>query len=167
MTLPYNPITARLEAIAACLCAEIEDPENGVPKVCFCGLVPGEIPPAVYSGNCEVACGMAWVRLVTLYPATGIGIASTEPVRCDVPLGIDVEVGMLRCMSVGDERGNLPSDLEQHEAVALQMADAMVMLKALLCCDAIPSGDVIIGQYQTLGPEGGLVGGFFTLSMAV
>lgn len=165
MTLPYNGIMARLEALAACLCAEIEDPANGVPGVCFCGVVPGDQPPAVYSGNCSDACGMAWVRLVTMYPATGVGIAESRPIRCDPALGVDVEVGMLRCMSVGDERGNLPSLEEQHDAVALQMADSMVMLKALLCCDAFGSEVVIVGQYQPVGPQGGLVGGVFVASM--
>lgn len=166
MVLPYNAIMARLEAVAACLCAAIEDPENGVPGVCYCGVVPGDQPPAVYSGDCEDECGMAWVRLATVYPATGVGVTNLQPLRCDPALGLDVEIGMLRCMSVGDERGNLPTAQEQHDAVALQMADMTVMLKALLCCDAIPSGDVIIGQYQPLGPQGGLVGGLFTASIS-
>lgn len=167
MTLPYNPAFARLQALAACLCAEILDPANGVPDVCYCGVVPGAGPPAVYAGNCKDKCGMAWVRLASVYPATAVGVASIVPARCDVGMGVDVEVGILRCMSVGDERGNLPSPQEQTDAVELQMADMLVMWKAILCCSAIPSGDIILGQYQPLGPEGGLVGGAFTLSLAV
>jgi len=165
MTLPYNGVMARLEALAACLCAQIEDPDNGVPKVCYCGVVPGDQPPAAYAGDCKVACGMAWVRLATLYPATGVGVADSRPSRCTPALGIDVEVGILRCMSVGDERGNLPSAREQRDAVDLQMADSVVMLKALLCCEAFDSDVVIVGQYQPLGPQGGLVGGMFQASM--
>lgn len=165
-TLPFNPIMARLEALAACLCAEIQDPENGVPDVCYCGVVPGDQPPAMYAGNCKVKCGMAWVRLATLYPATGIGVADTALIKCNPTIGADVEVGMLRCISVGDDRGNLPSAEEQRDAVALQMADAIVMLKALLCCEAFPSEGVVVGQYQPLGPQGGLVGGLFQASVA-
>lgn len=166
MTYPYNPVFARLQAIAACLCAAIQDPENGVPDVCYCGVVPGGTPPAIYSGNCKDKCGMAWVRLTTAYPSTAVGAASVQPARCDVGMGMDVEVGMLRCMSVGDDRGNPPPPQEQIDATELQMADLLVMWKAILCCDAIPNGDVILGQYTPVGPEGGLVGGFFTLSMA-
>lgn len=165
MTFPYNPIFARLQALAACLCAEIADSDNGVPDVCYCGIVPGATPPALYAGNCKDKCGMAWVRLVTVYPATGVGVLSTQPAKCDTGMGADLEIGILRCMSVGDERGNLPTAQQQADAVELQMADTMVMWKAMVCCDAIPSGDVIVGQYTPVGPEGGLVGGFFTLSM--
>jgi hypothetical protein len=167
MTLPYNPVTARVQAIAACLCAEIADPDNGVPDVCYCGVMPGAAIAAQYAGDCASKCGMAWVRLVTAYPSVTLGAASIQPARCTTGMGIDVEVGILRCMSVGDERGNMPTLQEQTDAAALQYADISVMWKAILCCDAIPPMDAILGQYQPMGPEGGLVGGAFTLSMAV
>ena len=165
--LPFNPVTAILEAVAACLCAEIQNPANGVPDVCFCGIVPGDNTPAMYAGNCKTRCGMAWTRLITLYPSNAVGATTVEPARCDTGMGIDIEVGMLRCISVGDERGNLPTPQEQTDAVKLQLADAFVMWKALLCCTAFPSGDVILTPYQPIGPEGGLVGGRFTASMGV
>lgn len=167
MTYPYNAVFARLQAISACLCAQILDPDNGVPDVCYCGVVPGATPPAGYAGDCSKKCGMAWVRLVSVYPSSSTGVISTVPARCDTGMGMDVEVGILRCMSVGDDQGNLPPPAEQVAAVELQMADLMVMWKAILCCDAIPSGDVLLGQYQPVGPEGGLVGGIFNLAMAV
>lgn len=167
MALPYNPVFARVEAISACLCAEILDPANGVPDVCFCGVVPGEAPSAMYAGNCKDKCGMAWTRLVSMYPANGVGVPLGTVARCDTGIGIEVEVGILRCMSVGDERGNPPSAQEQHDAAELQAADAMVMWKALLCCQAIPHGDVILSRYTPIGPEGGLVGGLIQVALAV
>lgn len=167
MSLPYSPIAARMEALSACLCAAILDPANGVPDVCFCGIVPGEAVAAQYAGNCSSKCGMAWVRLVSVYPSNAVGVLSVLPARCDTGMGMDVEVGIVRCMSVGDQQGNLPTPKEQLDAALLQYADIAVMWKAILCCEAIPSGDVILGQYRPIGPEGGLVGGSFTLSMAV
>jgi hypothetical protein len=43
--LDSNPIYDRLTLLAACLCAELENPDNGVPGACFCGIVPGESVP--------------------------------------------------------------------------------------------------------------------------
>jgi hypothetical protein len=41
------------------------------------------------------------------------------------------------------------------------------MHKAVYCCDGFPPADVVLGQYQSLGPQGGLVGGFYLMSMAL
>lgn len=161
-----NPAYDRLTLLAACLCAQIQDPENGVPDVCFCGIVPGEAIPVEYAGDCDSKCGIAWVRMTNLYPSNGVGAAFTQPGNCDVGLGMDVELGILRCISVGTEREG-PTPEELHEAAQLAIADAMLIRKAVYCCDAINPRDLILGQYTPLGPEGGLVGGAFVLSMGV
>lgn len=162
-----NLVYDRLTLLAACLCAQIQDPENGVPDVCFCGIVPGDAAVGQYAGDCSVKCGMAWVRMVNLYPSQGVGQATMVPGNCGRAIGIDVELGIMRCISVGDERGNLPSPAELLAATQLQIADALIMHKAVYCCDALPKQDVIVGEYTPLGPEGGLVGGSILISVAV
>lgn len=162
-----NPITDRLTALATCLCAAIEDPNSGVPKVCFCGIIPGNAIPVEYTGDCGDTCGAAWVRLVSAYPSNTVGVLHTQPTVCDAGMGIDVEVGILRCISVGDAQGNPPEPAELLAAAELAMNDALLMWKAVLCCDAYTGHDVILGQYQPFGPEGGLTGGAFTMSMGV
>jgi hypothetical protein len=166
MILP-NAAFERLTALATCLCAEIQDPVNGVPDVCFCGVVPGEVASGAYAGDCNDKCGMAWVRMASIYPSNSVGAAVTTPGNCAYGMGMDVEMGITRCMSVGDEQGNPPPAAEMLAAAELQMADAYIMQRALYCCDAIPAKDVILGLYQPLGPEGGLIGGLFTMSMGV
>ena len=160
-----NPVFSRVGELAECLCAQIQDPENGVPDVCFCGIVPGEQAIGNYAGDCKNKCGMAWVRLVSLYPMASIGQIDSTPGNCGVGVGIDVEMGIFRCISIGDEQGNLPSPAELLEATQLQIADALVMRKAVYCCDAIPSKEVILANYTPVGPLGGLVGGTFRVSM--
>jgi hypothetical protein len=162
-----NPITDRLTALATCLCAAIEDPDSGVPGVCFCGIIPGNAIPVEYTGDCNDKCGAAWVRLTTAYPANAVGVLNTQATACDSGMGIDVEIGILRCISVGDAQGNPPEPAELLAGAELAMDDLMLMWRAVLCCDAFDSRDVILGQYQPVGPEGGLVGGAFTLSMGV
>ena len=167
MSIATNPVYERLSALATCLCAEIENPEWGVPDVCFCGVVPGEPGLGQYAGDCTTKCGAGWVRLVSVYPANSVGVLNTQPGNCSHGLGIDVEIGIIRCISVGDEQGNPPPPSELLAAAELQIADAMLMHRAVYCCDAIHPGDVILGQYQSLGPEGGLVGGSYFMSMGV
>lgn len=97
-----NAVFNRVGELAECLCAQIQDPENGVPDVCFCGVVPGDQAIGNYAGDCTEKCGMAWVRLVSLYPMGSLGTIDRTPGNCGVGLGIDVEMGIFRCISIGD-----------------------------------------------------------------
>lgn len=156
-------IAARLQELADCLCAQVA--EDGLPGLCFCGVVPGEAAAADYiSDRCD-DCGMAWVRLVSIYPTAGVGIADTTIGNCNKELGFDVEIGIMRCFSVGDAQGNPPSPNEVREAAALAALDAETMVRAVACCPAINSKSYVMGNYQPLGPQGGVVGGVWTLSL--
>lgn len=160
-----NVVYDRLSALAACLCGQIQDPVNGVPDVCFCGIVPGDQAVGNYAGDCKDVCGMAWVRLVQMYPMVSIGSPDVTPGNCGTGIGIDVELGILRCITVGDEQGNLPTAAELLAATQLQIADALIMRKAVQCCDAVPWKDTIVTTYTPSGPLGGLVGGMLNVSM--
>lgn len=162
-------IFTKIAALAECLCEQINDPSSGVPGVCFCGIVPGEVANAEYLGDCDGCGGMAWVRLANAYPSVTVGVADVTTGNCSKGLGVDVEIGIMRCMPVaGDESGAEPVKPEDLLAAALiQHADVAVMHRALRCCSALDPKDFIIGQYTPLGPEGGVVGGFITISMAV
>jgi hypothetical protein len=164
-----NPVYQRLTALTACLCAEIQDPAWGVPEVCFCGLTPGESAIGQYAGDCNDRCGMAWVRLVGGYPMRGVGQPDETPGNCGQTLGVSVEMGIMRCMNVGDDLGNPPPVEDLVAAVELQVADMLIMQRALYCCAAIPAKEILLGVYQPLGPEGagGLVGGTWSFQMGV
>ena len=153
----------RLSALADCLCAELE--KAGTPNLCFCGVLPGEVASADYMGGCGDKNGMAWVRLKNMYPSTSVGTANVTVGNCDKEIGFDVEMGVMRVYSVGDSRGNPPTAKQSLDAAAMQIMDAETMLKAINCCDAISSRDYIVGLYEPAGPEGGIVGGMWTISM--
>jgi hypothetical protein len=119
-----------------------------------------------YSGDCgDDVCGMAWVRLVAVYPSTVIGVPSEEPGNCSKAIGMDVEIGILRCVSVSDDQGNPPDPTDLQANAALQVADAMALRKAAACC--APEKDFILGGYTPVGPAGGLVGGTWAMSLQV
>lgn len=153
MSLVYE----RLNAIATCLCAQIT--ADGLPETCFCGVLPGEAVAASYAGNCATACGMAWVRLANSYPTKVLGEPDLTAGNCGAGMGFDVEIGILRCAPVGNSAGAPPTAAQMLAATELQIADMHVMQKAALCCGEVSTRDVILGTYEPVGPEGGLVGG--------
>ena len=132
--------------------------------MCFCGIVPGADVALDYAGDCDDVCGMAWVRLVTAYPSVHRAARRNGPATARAGIGIDVEIGIVRCIDVGD--GTDPPDPADLAAAAvLQIADMMAMWRAVTCCR--PSKDWIIGTYTPFGPQGGLVGGTLPLAILV
>jgi hypothetical protein len=165
--LDSNLLFSRAADLAACLCSQILDPDNGVPDVCFCGIVPGEAATADYAGgDCNKKCGMAWVRIMSIYPMKAVGALDTTAGNCGASLGADLELGIMRCVNTGDGR-TPPSPDELLAATQLQVADSYVMLKAVVCCDTIPNKEAILSAYSPLGPAGGLLGGTYTVSIGV
>jgi hypothetical protein len=168
MPLTENRIWSMMTSLAACLCAQINDEANGLKGVCFCGVLPGEAVPMDYVDGCsDEVCGMAYVRMSALYPSTGVGMISEQPGNCNAGIGVDLEVGILRCITGMDDSGNLPTDAEMFEAVQSQIADALAMQRAIQCCEALPSKDFILSSYAPTGPMGGVYGGTYSLSVAV
>jgi hypothetical protein len=157
MTYLWNPAYAAMEQLATCLCAQIE--ADGLPALCFCGVLPGEIP--AYNGGEECDAGMAYVRLITMYPASGVGTQNVSVGNCSSLLGFDLEVGIMRPSPIGDEEG--PSDAELLESTELQLADAIAMRKAIACCTG--QKNWILGAYTPYGPEGGIIGGTWEVNM--
>lgn len=155
-----NLILPTLEALATCLCAQIE--EDGSPPTCFCGVIPGDAAVGDYAGDCASACGMAWVRLMSMYPAVNTGIVSEQPGNCSATIGLEIEIGMLRCMSIPEDGEPLPPG-ELLEVTDLQTRDAMSMWRAVVCCSSIDPKGSILSAYQPMGPMGGLVGGSYTV----
>lgn len=149
-----------LTDLAACLCVTLED--WGLPTPCFCGVLPGQIVALDYFGGCEDdACGdgMAWVRMAGLYPAAAVGVPQQISGNCDASLGLDLEIGVMRCISAGENDGSPVSPQELADAAFQQSQEALAMRAAVACCSPLTSKQYILGIYTPYGPEGGMVGG--------
>ena len=157
-----NRVATVLTDLSICLCAQIEI--DGLPPTCFCGVMPGAEVAMDYAGDCDSVCGMAWVRLIAAYPSSSIGAASERPGNCAMGIGFDIEMGIVRCLDVG-ESGEPPTPESMAESALLQSADMMAMWRAVICCNG--SKDWMMGQYQPYGPEGALVGGMFQIAVTV
>lgn len=172
MTAPVvdDPVAYCLaEQLRECLCTELD--AVSAPVNCCCHL-PGQV---VVWDSCDP--GQAWVRVVRVYMAGGRFPAAATPTDLGACGGqggwaVTLELGVLRCMPQPDERGNLPS-CEDYSAVArLVDADAHAMRRAVLCCDwrgtcLQGDGQMAVGEWLPLGPQGTCVGGTMTVTVEV
>jgi hypothetical protein len=136
----------------SCLCAQFE---TDGPPLCFCGIVPGSEVALEYQGDCEDACGMAWIKVGAIYPSKVLGAVATDPNNCAMATGIDLELGVMRCLPVGDSDGSPPSQEELQESTEQMVKDMMSVRSALLCCSGT---EFIMGTMNPFGPAGGTVG---------
>lgn len=148
-----------------CLCEQLAlKVARGVSQdVCICFIAAGDNTPFDYCGpdQCrEDQCGQAWVRVQTVIPL----VPDFEGrAVCDAPLQAVVEVGITRCETAIFDGHSLP-DEEAHLAdVLTQLEDFGTLRAALRCCD-LAGG---MGEYVPLGPEGGCVGGMFTVTIDI
>jgi hypothetical protein len=106
------------------------------------------------------------VRLVASYPSTIVGQQNNEVDNCGKGFGFDIEVGVLRCVNIPDEGEALDPD-EMLVAANQQTDDMLSMQKAIMCCDSLNNVDFTVGVYVPAGPDGGVLGGTWSLSVLV
>lgn len=150
-----------LSALTACLCQTLAD--DNMPPVCICSPMPGDTIDASYVSE---DAGMAWVRLENAYPSTSFPVQDPTA-ACVAPLGFALEMGVLYCSPAPGPDGSPPDMPSQYDATRLQLAVMSSMRRALLCC--FPAGspkDLVLGAYTPMGPDGGVVGGAWTLYLA-
>lgn len=157
---------AALETLASCLCAQISVDNNGAGP-CFCGVLPGEgiaVDLTVCEDEPDGECGMAYVRLSTIYPSTVVGQLDLSTGNCGAGQGFDVEVGIFRCFPLPED-GSAPDPGDLLEATTQQIADARTMWTTLSCCGWLDDQKAfVMGQYVPVGPSGGVIGGVFPVS---
>lgn len=139
-----------------CLCAELE--RAGLSAECDCALVHGS---AVNVAPPAVGKGYAWVGVDSIVPSKSFPVQDSSPSNCPSPLVVNVTVGVLRCYAV-KVTGESPEDMLKW--MDMQMADMAAMRRAILCC-ASAHDDVMLGLYTPMGPEGGVYGGSWTVSL--
>lgn len=154
----------RMIEVAACLCAQID--ADGSPPTCFCGVVPGDSVVLAYATDCESRDGMAWVRLISMYPSSTLGEQSFVPGNCTGGIGAEVELGIVRSYPVSGD-GEEPPPAVLEEIVRQQVKDAMTLYRTVLCCSSLPSKDVIVGVYTPTPILGGLAGGTISVTVGV
>lgn len=160
----YGPRLSKIiAALTDCLCETIA--KDGGGAACWCGFYPGQTPSWDYCGECSSRkCGMAYVVLDSMYPSDSLPNPSLTPQHCGSPLAVTFRVGVLRCVPQMEEDGSLPNEEELLEAGLAIVADAAAIWSVVSCC---LDEDVFVGQYTSLGPEGGCAGGEWTVTVGL
>lgn len=148
-----------MEALLGCLEAEFTKSKLG--PISFLTIFPGN-DVSVYIGGENVsddACLQVWVRLSQGYPS--VQFPQPEVIRANVqrPLAYELEIGALRCMSVGESDGEGAEAAEHLEAARLQLADMTAMKRAICQCLKDLERVYVLESYDPTGPLGGIVGG--------
>jgi hypothetical protein len=108
----------------------------------------------------ESGCGgIAWTRLVGSTPALG-GNGCIMWMLYTVEIGMVGPVPGLDYSEIGGYE--LPTDEELFDAAKRQSDEMQMLIKALNATD-VPG--VTIGDYSPSGPEGGVLGGYFTVTV--
>jgi hypothetical protein len=145
----------RLFDLTRCLCQEITD--SGLPDVCSCTIVPGTQATADGTYGCENTSGLAWVRLAGIVSRQG----AQQVTSCVQQMTASVEMGVIRSMAV-PENGEPLSEAELLAASQLQLADMAAMMRAFCCWTKLDHEGQLL-QYTPVGPQGGTVGGTWTV----
>lgn len=143
-------------------------------------LVPGVLPAW---DNCCEGAGQAYLRVIEVYPTAGSGQPPTPfPQRdtmqrgvgagggCSINLlALHLGLGVIRCAHSVDDHGNPPTAAEMTSDAAGMLDDMGLLLEVITqvftAHKALPK--VIVGSWTPRGPEGGCVGGEWTLYAAL
>lgn len=153
-------INMMLAALLEALTAEIRKAGKGE-DYCSITVQPGNA--VVFDFGPESGCGgIAWVRLVSGTPSLSPGGGK----QCNRWMTYIVEMGMVGPAPVmTNTLGEFvaPEDTELFEA-AMRQGDELELMFAAL--QAVDLPELEIGDYLPQGPEGGVMGGTFTATIA-
>lgn len=169
MAVVVDTVAPIVEHLLACLTVRLD--EVGAP-VCRAFWHPGATAPWDACGQSDAGAeGQAWVAVNRIYPSDSFPVETIDAHRC-FPRGFaaEVTVGVLRCAATIDDHGQAPSADEVTDDALKVSRDRAVALDAIVCCligpDADP-GEYRLGSWTPLGPDGGCVGGTWTVTVAV
>lgn len=133
-------------------------------NLCSIGLKPGG-SVAIDTCTCtsSTCSGMAWVRLVSVWPSTNFP-AQDATQGCASIIAYRLEVGVSNCVPTIDARGGLPSVEEELASASRQLAAMNVMRQAIACCMQ-EDQPYLLETYTAMENEGGCGGGTWTVSI--
>lgn len=160
-------------AMLSCYDAALQEGPNPPPDDNICFRV-GEVPFS--AGTAEDLCceGLAWVRVLRIYPSVNFPNQDTRPNDCqDSSYAIELELGAVRCLPFGTNAAGPSCD--QWTAVFIQVDEDAASMRRAVCCmrDLISAGDqvfveqVVMGEWTPIDGQGGCIGGSMPVTLHV
>lgn len=146
-----------MTALLDCLQEEFETRALG--PISILGILPGDAI-AVKVGFDDDDCLQVWVRMVQSYVSAQFPQQETVRTNIHSPMAYRLEVGAIRCVSVGEEDGNGPTSEEMFNEARLQMADMAALKQAICTClKTVSKRDYQLDVYTPFPYQGGVAGG--------
>lgn len=156
-----DPVWYKLAELAECLCQTVADDPNCEP-LCFCGVVPGGgiALDYIHTDECASKDGMGWVRMVTEFVTRAFPQPLTDATPCAAEVAFTAEVGLIRTFPISED--GEPPDAATYLAYSeRQIGEAAMLRKVIVCCYG---NSAVLGTYVPIGPQGGAIGGAWTLT---
>lgn len=137
----------------------------------FC-LRVGEVPFSIGTNEDLCCTGLAWVRIVRIYPANNDFTDRTEVSNCPPSMwGVELEMGVVRCLpDHGQESG---ATCEEWTNVFLLVDEDSAAMRRALCCmettssGGLPADDRFLPvEWTPIDGQGMCIGGTMTAVFA-
>lgn len=135
----------------------------GIESPAFLGVWPGQLVSYDHCGDGECG-GQTWVRAASVFPASNFPNPDTDVNRWGT-MAVLVEVGTVRCAPQPEHADEFPTAEQYLDCAREALADMAAMRRAI--CNYLTSidRDFILGSYTPVGPDGGCVGGIWTVTV--
>lgn len=150
-----------LNRLLDCLTLSLQ--QCGTPA-CRVFLATDVVVPWDQCCDCGDGIGQAWVNVTHVSP---ILTSHYEGMQCPPVFEAAVKVGIMRCALTQDEQGNAPDACDLTAQALAILQDRSVINAALFGCwsNTIEADEWTIGEWSSLGPSGGCVGGQVSLTI--
>lgn len=138
---------------------------NRLEGLCAKSIYPGLGVPLDYGA--ESCGGMTWVQLQSAVPSSDFPNQASGADTCVYGLAYTIQVGIMRPIALPSERRGqiaLPTDEQNAQSTYEQMED-MDALHQAIRSSSEDIENVILGQYIPQGPEGGVAGGVWNVTV--
>lgn len=143
-----------LERLLDCLSAALVDCNR---PPCRVFLDVAKSPAWDECCDCTIGNGQAWVSVGEIRPMNTM--LTGQMSKCNYEYEAIVEVGVLRCAVMPPEGDTMPDAIRITEQAREILQDRVAMVQAIQCCLDIERDNWDLGEWNSLGPMGGCVGG--------
>lgn len=151
------------QALLACLDLAYQDMDEAIRPGQIC-LRVGTVPYSIGTQENLCCTGLAWVRIVRIYPTTSFPLEDQTALACPASAyAVELEMGAVRCLP--DHGAQSGATCEEWTAAFLAVdEDAATMRKALCCMEdnlgVHPVGEQFLpGQWSPVDGQGMCIGG--------
>lgn len=164
------------DQLLSCLCTQLSSRPNPPANCCLrVGSQVNHDADLFVDLCCE---GLAYVSVGDSWPtsqAPDLDVTNQAQDNCRIPSwAVEFRAGVVRCIPVGGENGEMPTCQEWTDAAIQGFYDASA-LRAAACCfkaaaNALPAMDgmsVVIGRQSTVDPLGGCIERNITVTVQI